>query len=763
MIIRISNMRAVSKSSFARAVRYVVNSQGKAQRVGLTLTLNCLTQDINQSLIEIESLQKQKLNVKGDKTLHMIVSFHESDQLNEQNIKDVTKKILGSIGYENHQCIVVEHRDTDHRHLHVLVNKISPTNKKMVEHYRAYKKLAEIARNLESEYGFVPDNHETQQTAGASNARNMEAHRGQESFISFLRSKLNDKISTVETWNQFHAVLAALNVSIKLKGNGFVFENADGLTVKASSVNRAFSKASLEKILGHFQNSPYQTVGQSIYNAKPLYKEIKGNLYDVYLQEKISRKSVLSEQFKQLKLLQEQKYNEIRNSARAAKAFNRVLIKDRESRKVANAVVNESARQQLEAVREELKQKRESLFERYGSQSWVDFLRARANQGDLNSLFVLRHRPGGNPDIAGNSLSTGETSKQVHGLLNLDLPKDSLTKRGTVIYSDGVTGLKDSGIALQVSDQFNEKLIKETLMLAQKRYGQRIRITGTEEFKASVLIVAVTNKMNIEFTDPEIENLRKQLNFEINGEVDDQRAGRVGHHDRDFERTRNSERRILYAGRGEGRREDGFAQKIREAFVRNWRTGLSANTFKLGARSRTPTVATRRGGFDTGRVALSGLSLRHVGEIQKRQGNESSVYLRLGKRNGQTGDVRHDGSAGSGTDARRGLWGSNQTFVRTDGEISQTPFNRLSNSYLNEVGYENHYRFNPRLADDAIFEGLTEYQGQTMVMLSTPKRLGIGVCPLDELGWSESRLEAIGKGNRLDLKPRTERKYRRLR
>ena len=105
--------------------------------------------------------------------------------------------------------------------------------------------------------------------------------------------------------------------------------------------------------------------------------------------------------------------------------------------------------------------------------------------------------------------------------------------------------MKDSGIALQVSDQFNEKLIKETLMLAQKRYGQRIRITGTEEFKASVLIVAVTNKMNIEFTDPEIENLRKQLNFEINGEVDDQRAGRVGHHDRDFERTRNSERRIL--------------------------------------------------------------------------------------------------------------------------------------------------------------------------------------------------------------------------
>ena len=60
----------------------------------------------------------------------MIVSFHESDQLNEQNIKDVTKRILGSIGYENHQCIVVEHRDTDHRHLHVLVNKISPPIKK---------------------------------------------------------------------------------------------------------------------------------------------------------------------------------------------------------------------------------------------------------------------------------------------------------------------------------------------------------------------------------------------------------------------------------------------------------------------------------------------------------------------------------------------------------------------------------------------------------------------------------------------------------
>ena len=98
----------------------------------------------------------------------------------------------------------------------------------------------------------------------------MEAHRGQESFIGFLRSELNDKISTVETWNQFHAVLAALNVSIKLKGNGFVFENADGLTVKASSVNRAFSKASLEK------------------NTWPLSKQSLSNSWPVDLQRQAS-------------------------------------------------------------------------------------------------------------------------------------------------------------------------------------------------------------------------------------------------------------------------------------------------------------------------------------------------------------------------------------------------------------------------------------------------------------------------------------------
>lgn len=768
MIIRVSNMRAVSKSSIGRAVKYLTDNQGKAQRVGHTLTLNCRTQDLNQSLLEIESLQTRKQNVRGDKTLHLIVSFTQNDQLTQKNISEISQKIVQSLGYENHQCIVVEHRDTDHPHFHILVNKISPTNLKMVEHFRAYKKLAEVAMQIEKDYGFTITNHQTKQTAGASNAKNMEAHQGQESFIGFLRNELNDKISTVETWDQFHAMLAALNVSIKPRGNGFVFENADGLQVKASSVNRVFSKASLEKILGQFEGSRYQTVGQSIYNAKPLYKEIKGNLYDLYLSEKVNRKSTLNEKFQRLKLVQKQKYENIRNNARAAKAFNRILIKDRENRKVANAVINESARQQREAVREEISREREKLFKQYGSQSWVDFLRARANAGDLNSLFVLRHRPGGDKDVGGNSVSTVETSQQVHGLLNLELPKDSLTKRGTVIYSDGITGLKDSGSALQISDQFNEKLVKETLMLAQKRYGNKVRITGSEDFKASVLIVAVTNKMDLEFLDPEMERCRQQLNLEINGVIDDQRTRNerrsIGHNDGNIGRDGGqfSGRRILYAG-AEGRREDSFAQKIREAFVRNWRSGLSATTFNVGTRSRSQTVATRRGGFDTGRVALSSLSLRNVGQIQERGTNESGVHLRLGRRHGQADHIRLNGAERFGINERRRLWGSNQAFDRTDGQISQTFNNRLCNAYIRENGHENHYRFNPQGVDEATYEGLTEFQGQNMVMLRTAQKAGIGICPLEELGWSESRLEAIGRGNRLNLKPRTQEKIRRKR
>ena len=50
-----------------------------------------------------------------------------------------------------------------------------------------------------------------------------------------------------------------------------------------------------------------------------------------------------------------------------------------------------------------------------------------------------------------------------------------------------------------------------------------------------------------------------------------------------------------------------------------------------------------------------------------------------------------------------------------------------------------------------------------MVMLRTAQKAGIGICPLEELGWSESRLEAIGRGNRLNLKPRTQEKIRRKR
>jgi len=60
------------------------------------------------------------------------------------------------------------------------------------------------------------------------------------------------------SWNELHQVMANNGLELKERGNGFVVEAQDGTQVKASSIDRAFSKSKLEERFGSFEPSPFQ-------------------------------------------------------------------------------------------------------------------------------------------------------------------------------------------------------------------------------------------------------------------------------------------------------------------------------------------------------------------------------------------------------------------------------------------------------------------------------------------------------------------------
>lgn len=92
---------------------------------------------------------------------------------------------------------------------------------------------------------------------------------------------------------------------------------------------------------------------------------------------------------------------------------------------------------------------------------------------------------------------------------------DNITKKGTIIYRAGASAVRDDGDRLQVSRESDQAGIQNALRMAMERYGERITVNGSPEFKARVIKAAVDGQLPIRFADAGLERRRQAL---ANGE-----------------------------------------------------------------------------------------------------------------------------------------------------------------------------------------------------------------------------------------------------
>jgi hypothetical protein len=88
---------------------------------------------------------------------------------------------------------------------------------------------------------------------------------------------------------------------------------------------------------------------------------------------------------------------------------------------------------------------------------------------------------------------------------------DNITKKGTIIYRAGATAVRDDGEKLQLSHQVTGEAIEAALRLAIERYGNRITVNGSPEFKARVIQTAALSQVPITFADQSLEHRRQAL------------------------------------------------------------------------------------------------------------------------------------------------------------------------------------------------------------------------------------------------------------
>ncbi len=194
MIIRIQ----ASGSSFRGAGAYYLHDKAadramdkslkptSAERVMFTETRHCMNQDPfraldemwfvaeNQDWLKMQAGVKRSGRVCENAVKTIVMSWHAKDEPSAEHMIESADAFLKHMGWQEHQAVIVGHDDTDHKHLHIIMNRVHPETGRTVDDYKERVRAQEWALQYEHEHGQVRcDNRE----ANAERRKSRDAGR----------------------------------------------------------------------------------------------------------------------------------------------------------------------------------------------------------------------------------------------------------------------------------------------------------------------------------------------------------------------------------------------------------------------------------------------------------------------------------------------------------------------------------------------------------------------------------------------------------
>ncbi|MEW6691083.1 MAG: relaxase/mobilization nuclease domain-containing protein [Pseudomonadota bacterium] len=137
------------------------------QRVAWTHTLNCAHDDPASAVHEMYTTQldaealKEQAGVRaGGRALqkpvkHFSLNWHPNEEPTREHMIATTEGFLKHMGWQEHQALLVAHSDTEHPHVHVMLNAIHPETGLKLDDGLERRRAQEWARQYELEHGTI--------------------------------------------------------------------------------------------------------------------------------------------------------------------------------------------------------------------------------------------------------------------------------------------------------------------------------------------------------------------------------------------------------------------------------------------------------------------------------------------------------------------------------------------------------------------------------------------------------------------------------
>jgi hypothetical protein len=514
--------RPKGTSSFARLGHYILDQAHGGEKVTLSRVTHCQSADAHWALREIEATQLLNTRSRTDKTCHLVVSFPAGESPTSEQLADIEEVLAKAIGLDGHQRISALHRNTDHVHLHVALNRIHPQTHRCVHVLRDYYRLDEACRLLEERHGLDQDNRIARAVRGGNSvpvglparATDLETQAGEQSFVAWLR-ELQPQIEAARdhaaSWPEFHKALEALGLRIAQRGAGLVFLPTSGATAaKASQLSRAFSARALSARWGAFGPSTSSpALAATAYRRQPLQKNAAaGRLYESYLAQRAVAQKTRDELLERTRENAKSQREDIaRWYAQARLTIRQARHLTRAEKKLAYSNLARERRAREGAVRSTAVAARNAARQPQAGATWLDYLRQAADTGDAQALEVLRARERKESNRE-RALLTAPTTTAARVVV-MKGARAQTRKNGDVVYSlsDG-SRVRDTAAGIHAGGGSLRSTFA-ALLLAEQRYsGQPLIVEGNADFRARVAELAGRHALRVAFQDPEIEKAR---------------------------------------------------------------------------------------------------------------------------------------------------------------------------------------------------------------------------------------------------------------
>ncbi len=361
--------------NYRRLAEYIADASHKGEKSLVSWCAGAWADDDYDLAIQ-EVMDTQSLNMRTtkEKTYHLVISFRTEDEgkLNEDDYKAIEERFAKALGFEEHQRHCGVHKNTDNLHMHIAYNMINPDTLSRHEPYRDYKTLNNLCREIEKEYNLAVDNgiEEGADLKLKESSRRKEVLTGEESFERFvlsLHDNILESIEKAQNWQDVHDVFGLFGLELKKSGNGLVIKNRKGKErIKASSLDRNLSHRKLTEIFGNFISSSREVKAKDWYRKKPLHVDYSSELWKEFLKQS-----------------KEEEIERIKEKWLKEKIRITGLVVDKKTQRELQNKAKLQERLEINSYKQDVNVK---------SKHWIDFLQAKANEGDEEALAVLRSR-----------------------------------------------------------------------------------------------------------------------------------------------------------------------------------------------------------------------------------------------------------------------------------------------------------------------------------------------------------------------------------